>query len=213
LKKLLTIAATLLVAASGTARAGLTVDFGPDQIVNTGVAPFAGAPGFTGPLAGNFSNYVPDTPYDPQITGGDLSQYHYSLTNNTIFSVTGNVVDYRGDYEIYYNNPTIRVSGGTFDIVATFGAGNTATLLGSLTQTQGPNNPNFRDLSYGGHPVTLTGTYTGNAANGGLTGTIQGTLRQDAVATPEPATVAMLVSSLPIALGVWYRNRRRPRRA
>src|SRR5262249_27224691 len=147
---------------------------------------------------GTFAAYVADTIFDPQINGNDLSNYGYTLTG-TVTSVMGEMVDYSGTYEIFYNldgNHTLdpgdlRVSAGTFVASAVFTPANTATFTGTLTQTQGPQNPAFADLSYGGNPVSLTGNYIGNLTDPSV-GTLESTLRQGASAVPEPSAIALL---------------------
>jgi hypothetical protein len=153
---------------------------------------------FDTPTPGSFLSFIGDTPADPTITGGDLSRYLYTLNGsiNSIDTLAG-VINYTGSYDIFYDlagsgmfnasDPT--VSAGNFDIDATFiPATNNAALTGTLTQTTGPSNPAFDDLSYGGNPVDVTGTYVGN--DPGVSGIIDATLRQNAV--PEPTSMAFL---------------------
>jgi hypothetical protein len=162
---------------------------------------------FATTTSGGFAAYVADTQNDPQISGNDLAYYRYTLngTVNTVDTTTGQV-DYTGMYRIFYDlnqdqqfdgsDPT--VSAGTFNILATFiPATNDANLTGALTETEGPSNLSFTDLSEGGNPVDYTGTYLGT--DPGVSGTIQGTLRQNAV-VPEPASLSLLAGASLLAI-------------
>jgi hypothetical protein len=202
-------AAALLAPA---AQAGFTVLTGLDQVVNTDLGTPGGSVGDSfsvgGILAapdsqpgGTFASYVPDTPFDPQITGADLNRYRFNLTG-TVASVAGSVATYTGSYLIFYDqdlngepNDSLTVSGGDFNGTATFDflTGETALFTGTLTQTQGASNPVFADLSYGGNDVFLTGSYIDSTLGDGpsQTGLLTVTLRQNALAIPEPATVAL----------------------
>jgi hypothetical protein len=198
MKRKFALCGCLVFAASAVpALAGFTAVTNP-TVVNT---PATGGPAvgdaFNTPTPGSFTTFIGDTPADPTITGGDLSHYLY-LLNGSIASITGPIIDYTGTYDIFYdlagsgafnvNDPT--VSAGNFNITATFiPATNDAALTGSLTQTSGPSNPAFRDLSYGGNPVVVTGSYFGT--NPGVSGIIDATLRQNAV-VPEPSSLALL---------------------
>ncbi len=172
---------------------------------------------------GTFLSYLPDGPQDPQITGADLPNFGYTI-NATISNIAGNVVTYNGTYRIFYNlnnNDTYEsgtdasVSAGNTAITATFDplTGTTATLVGTLTQTQGPTGPgagNFADLAarYNNNPVDLTGTYLGA---GGATGTlVDGIIRQSAPATPLPSSAAMGLGVLGLA-GAAAFLRRKPK--
>jgi hypothetical protein len=165
---------------------------------------------------GAFLAFLPDTPFDPQITGGDLNLFRFNLSG-TIASVNANVVNYDGDYLLFYDvdgdgepNEGITVSAGDFAGTATFDVltGETAEFLGTLSQTQGPNNPNFADLSYGGTDIVLTGTYLDGAGIGpSPTGTLTATLRQNAVAVPEPATLALSGMAVIASLAIRRREK------
>ncbi|HEY2762138.1 MAG TPA: PEP-CTERM sorting domain-containing protein [Pirellulales bacterium] len=205
----------LMCASAHNSFAGFTVQTGVDPVNNTDNPPAGATLGdsFTVP-AGTFAAYVPDTPLDPQINGGDLNNYAYTITG-TVTSVLGDIVDYSGTYEIFYNldgNHTldagdIRVSAGTFAATATFAlSSNTAEFNGTLTQTQGAANPAFADLSYGGSPVTLIGSYIGNPTNP-LVGTLESTLRQNATAVPEPSSsVLLIIGGVAACLGMRRRT-------
>lgn len=191
-----TLAALVVAALASPALAGFTAS----TTVDTVLTPDTGAPGasvgdtFSMNVAGGFDAFIPDTASDPQITGGDLNFYRYTL-NGAVASVLANVVTYTGTYTIFYDlgldgigGTDINVSSGSFTLTATFVTGFDALLAGTLTQTSGPANPAFSDLSYGGSPVIYTGTYTGGTP--GVSGVIEGTLRQNAVPTPGAMALA-----------------------
>lgn len=156
---------------------------------------------FTTTAPGTFLSYLADTAYDPQLTGGDLANFRFTLTG-TVTSVLGNVVNYSGTYRIYYGPGNITVSAGTSLLTATFAAGNTAIFNGSIVQTQGPANPAFGDFGarYNNNPAIITGTYTGNPTTP-LLATAQLTIRQNASAVPGPGAA--------LAFGVGLIRRRR----
>lgn len=200
-KQKLLIAAAAALLGGSSAFAGFTVTTGTNG-VNT---PQGAQPGpqvgdtFATSAPGTFTGYVADTPADPQLTGADLPFYRYTL-NGAVSNVSGalsNIITYTGTYDIFYDlgldgskstgDPD--VSAGNFSITGTFNGTPIAALTGTLTQTSGPTNPAFRDLSEGGNPVLYTGTYT--ETNPGVSGTIQGALRQNAI-VPEPASLGLL---------------------
>lgn len=203
------------LAASPLALAGYTATTGVDP-VSTPSGPLAGpqvGDAFATTTPGTFTSFVGDTPADAQVTGGDLNFYRYTLSG----AVTGvdlllGRVDYAGTYTIFYDGnldgaeggpADPRVSRGTFTITALFTPGtNNAVLTGLLTQTSGPAVAAFRDLSYGGNGVEYTGAYVGT--NPGVSGFIQGALRQNAV-VPAPAAGALAGAGLLAGL----RRRRR----
>jgi PEP-CTERM motif-containing protein len=200
-KHVLLMAAAAALLGGSSAFAGFTVTTGTDP-VNTPQGALPGAQvgdTFATSTPGTFTNYLADTPADPQLTGADLPFYRYTL-NGAVSNVSGalsNVITYTGTYDIFYDlgldgsksggDPD--VSSGNFSITGTFDGTPIAALTGTLTQTAGPSNPAFRDLSEGGNPVLYTGTYT--ETNPGVSGTIQGALRQNAV-VPEPASIGLL---------------------
>jgi hypothetical protein len=200
MKKHMFASAIVLAAIGSPAFAGYTAITTTDT-VNT---PSTGGPVvgdlFSTATSGGFTSFIGDTPNDPTLTGNDLPYYRYTLDGSitSINSLTDQI-EYTGAYSIFYDlnldgtfetgEPT--VSTGDFTIFATFLPGtNDAALTGDLTQTAGPSNPAFADLSEGGRPVLYTGTYDGN--DPGVSGTIQGTLRQNAVVVPEPASMGIL---------------------
>jgi hypothetical protein len=209
----LACAAAAALFAVSPAFAGFTATTGTNATANTDIGTPGGSVGDSFAVSqGTFSTVIPDTPADPQIAAGDLPNYGYTLSGTiTAVDTTLNQATYAGAYEIFYNldgNHTldsgdIAVSKGNFNAVAQFTGVNTATLTGQLTQTSGPGNPAFRDLSYGGSPVDFTGLYVDNNPLGpSPVGTLTATLRQNAIA-PEPASLAAL------ALGGLVLRRRR----
>ncbi len=213
-KSVIAAAAAVLFAGSfaPAANAGFTVLTGVSQVTNNDIGGIGGTPGDSfsiggsvfspdGTQGGTFATYTPDTPFDPQITGGDLNLFRFNLTG-TITGVAANVVTYDGDYLVFYDQNAngepdegLRVSAGDFAATATFDLpfGETALFAGTLSQTQGPNNANFADLSYGGSDIVITGAYSDTTLLDGPspTGTLLATLRQNAVAIPEPASAAL----------------------
>jgi hypothetical protein len=217
-------AVAALIAAAGIAStpafAGFTATSSGDVVNNTD----NGSPGasvqnppdsFSIP-EGTFLTYTADGPNDPQITGGDLGNYGYTLTGNVDSVIGGNVVHYTGTYNIFYNvdgnntynpgNGDTSISSGTADLTATFTTGYIASLSGSLTQTQGPTGmyaSSFADLgaTYGYAPATFTGTYQGGVADPTHGVILDGILRENAapLPTPLPASATMGLSVLGLA--------------
>lgn len=203
-----TLVALAVVALATPAFAGFTAS---TTLTNV-LTPDTGFPGpelgetFATSPAGGFDGFTPDNALDPQITGGDLQFYRYTFSG-AITAAIGNVVTYTGTYSIFYDldlngvgGSDISVSSGDLVLTATFVTPFNAVLNGILTQTSGPANPAFADLSYGGSPVIYTGTYIG--ANPGVSGVIEGELRQNAV-VPAPGAFALA------ALGGLAASRRR----
>ncbi len=229
LKQSMSVLFAMMIAAvpASFARAGFTVTTGTDLVTNTDTAPAGGSVGDSfsvgglvngvdGLPAGTFSTYTADGPSDPQILGSDLNFYRYNLSG-TISSVIGNLATYSGTYLIFYDqnlngepDEGLRVSGGTLSATGLFDplTGETAVFTGSLTQTQGPSNPAFADLSYGGSPVMLTGAYTDSTLGDGPspTGTLVATLRQSATTVPEPASALLFAIGGVIAMGLRRRS-------
>jgi hypothetical protein len=220
------LAVVLSLAGVATARAGFTVQSSVLQVANTDIGTPGGSVGDSfsiggsvfsadGTAGGSFATYLADTPLDPQIAAGDLGLYRFNLSGS-IAGVLANVVTYDGDYSLFYDqngdgepNEGLIVSSGDFAGTATFLTGETATFVGTLTQTTGPSNPAFRDLSYGGSPIELTGEYADTVIGDGPspTGTLTATLRQNAIAIPEPATLSLVGVAL-AAFGLRRRSLR-----
>jgi hypothetical protein len=210
-KYLLLLAAAAFIAAPRVAHAGytattttdtaLTPDANGDNIANVGET-------FT-VLNGGFNAYTADGPTDPQLNNSDIAQYHYDL-NGTATSVSGLNVTYTGNYRIYYNALSPDVSIGNFTINALFDANTgVAALNGTLSETSAPFGPPFQDL--GAYPlVTYTGTYTPVVFGAGLqnTGTVQGVIRAQGAASPEPGSMALLATGLLPFAGMLRRRRK-----
>lgn len=155
---------------------------------------------------GDFVTYRTDQFCDPPLNNADLQKYHY-LLDGEAKSVTGNVVDYEGLYQIFYdeNDPKgvynpgplpkgdFLVSEGIFKIKATFDATGTAALQGGMWQTTGPSVPAFADFgALYVQPVEVTGEYKIDVP--GQQGRIKLALHGTCI--PEPGTFALLGSGL-----------------
>jgi len=210
---------------SADVRAGFTATTGVDNVVNSDINAAGGSIGDSFSVGGlvndddtqpggTFVMFESDTSSDPQLSGGDLSFYRYNLTG-TITDIAANMVQYVGTYSIFYDlnsngepDELLFVSSGDFSASAAFDVtGEAATFMGSLTQTQGPSNTAFADLSYGGHPVMISGTYADSTMGDGpsTTGTLTAVLRQTAQVVPEPTCAVLLL--LGGAIGAIVRRR------
>jgi hypothetical protein len=158
---------------------------------------------------GTFTWFQGNTPNDPTIENEDLHRYRYTL-DGMVAEVNRfedyDKVLYRGDYSIYYADPTLgnlRVSAGDFMMWARFAhtAGGVADLVGTLNQLQGPEHPVFADLGYLG-PAYYAGTYT--PVNFGVDGTIQGRIVSP---IPEPGSMALLATGVLPLLALRRRRR------
>jgi hypothetical protein len=92
---LLTVLTACLAAVSSESRAGFTVQTGLSNVVNTDLGTPGGNVGDSFSVGGAiltadsapggiFAAYVPDTPLDPQITGGDLNLFRFNLTGTIV---------------------------------------------------------------------------------------------------------------------------------
>ena len=209
-------AAAALGLGASSARAGFVATSGPDAVTLTDSMPSLGD-AFT-ISAGTFSTFVPNTPQDPQITT-DLDRYGYAFDSTaTSVNPTTTAVGYTGNYRIFYNvdgNDTydpsagdLSVSFGTLNasiLPVTSAGGNTLTVtFGALMQTQGPENPAFADLSYGGNDVGVNGTLIVPTSGSPVTGTAALTFTQLAP-IPEPTTAGLIGVA---AAGLLARRRR-----
>lgn len=201
------VVALAALAFSAPAFAGFVAGTGPDAVVNNDTAPLgiANVGDSFDVLQGSFSSYVA-TPDAPQITGGDLAKYGYTL-HGDVLSVVSGVVTYGGSYRLFYdvNNDNsytsgidFSVSSGNASFAANFnGGGGNATVAGFLTQTAGPDNAAFADFGSLFGSVALNGTYNASA------GLISGTL----AAAPVPLPAAAMSGSA--LLGALALGRRR----
>lgn len=142
--------------------------------------------------AGRLVSYLPDSANDPQIAGGDLAAYRFTLSG-TATSSTGGLVTYTGGYQLYYDFAGgINVSSGTASFTALQTSTRLDILSGSLVQTTGPADSAFADLAatYGGNPLSISGSFTRNATNNN--GLLQINFDQPSQPVPEPATLAAL---------------------
>lgn len=159
---------------------------------------------------GTFVTYLPGY-NDPTITKNDLGNYAYIL-NGTVASVSGNMVDYTGTYEIYYdatasqsvNEADYAFSSGTFTLGVDFnGTGPVYTADGILTQTSGPS-PSFTSQGYDGFAedqADFIGTYTQSDPAGGF---VQGTL--SSVSVPDSSSTLLLAT--PCLAGLAFLRRK-----
>jgi hypothetical protein len=198
----------ILFSLASAATAGFIALTGVDPVAYTDNPPAGPSIGDSFMISqGTFASYVPDTLLDPQINTADLGKYGY-IMSGSVTSVTGLVANYSCDYVIFYNmddNHTLdpgdlRVSSGKFTAQAIFTPDNTATFTGTLIQSQGPENSALPDLSEGGSPLVLSGSYIGSATNSAI-GTMESTLRQNAnVEIPEPNSILLAMLGC-LALG------------
>ena len=207
----LAAAAALATASPALAQTALNATFtGTAQ--TSQLNPVPGQQTFT--LSGNFLTYAA-SPNLPQITGGDLNRYSFTVTGlsqaydaATRTTTYGNVVG-----TIFYNYPN-----NTTDEVQIFNGGPltatfdplfaTAVLNGSLFST-GPQTPTGFPGPVDFSPANgaqITGLYVSTAPqNGTVTGAI--TFVDAAGAVPEPATWAMMIGGFG-AIGASMRRRK-----
>lgn len=217
-----------MTAVASPALAGFTASTGADVGVYSDLGTSGTSVGDTFTMfGGTFVAYVSDTALDPQISAGDLSEYGY-IFEVTVATISGNTATYNGTYEIFFNldanntrDPSdVSVSLGTLTATAVFTDPNNSDFNASLTQTAGPADAAYADLSYGGNPLTVTGLYQNFSTPGtaSQSATFEGQIIQTADAldprdpgtpnvtpVPEPATLGLLIMGLPLVL----RRRRR----
>lgn len=156
--------------------------------------------------AGRLVNFDPDGPSDPQIAGGDLSSYRFTLSG-TATSVVGSAVTYVGNYQLYYDFAGgINVSSGSATFTALQTSSRLDILSGQLVQSAGPANPAFTDLAakYNYNPLSISGTFTQSATDP-KKGLLQINFEQTGQPVPEPASMAILGLG---ALGLVKRRRK-----
>ena len=190
-----------------------------DAAVNGGVYP----PGLVGfnVTDGTFASYTADGPTDPQITAGDLANFRWNFAGGAVLPTgtitTGAVTNFAGSYTITYVLGNVLVSGGTFVMTAD---DTNRSLNGVLTQTAGPADPAFADLSEGGRNVLFVGRYNPPSSSRGIRpfaypadpapGTVNGAFilpAPPATATPVPATLPAAVLGVTALAGLVRRRR------
>lgn len=208
MSKIICLAVAALVILTGQSASAYTAITGPDLVTN---GDFNGNM-LPDPLetftvnGGTFLNFTRDCPEDPYLLGNDLFRYRYSINATVIDPAPA--AHYTGTYRVYYDSNLsstfdagdFGVSLGNIEMDAAF-TGVDATLSGTLSQTQGPQDPAFADL---GPLVKLNGTYVMNQQEHGLTGTMNASLTRACI--PEPASMALLGTAV---LPMLLRRRRR----
>lgn len=157
--------------------------------------PFAVGDIFVTGEFGRFSDISPDSPDDVVIHSEDLLSYRYTM-DGTVIAASENTVVYGGTFDIFivlrpFDIRVADVSFGTFLITADFQSPTYALMSGTLTQdpSHEPGESGLPDLSYGGSPITYSGTYQETVV--GVGGLMDGEMRQNAV--PAPGTVGSLL--------------------
>jgi hypothetical protein len=218
---LMLAAASVLTMSRGAKADATAVTAAPgDVIVNNDQGTPGGSVGDTFLVAnGHYDSYTVTNPSEPQISGGDLANYHYTFSG-TITNITGNVVSYDGAYNIFYDvdgaagyNPAANdtsISSGTAQFTATFDipGANSAHFMGSLYQNQGPMGTyagNFANLNDYYNSAVFTGLYVGDVGNPS-TGHVSGSLVLSSTPLPASALGGMVLLG---GLGLRTRRNRR----
>ena len=200
---------TMSCAFAAPAMAATTLNAGVSGTISTSTpTPIPGVQQFT--LTGGFT-YYNASPDLPQITGGDLNQYSFTVTGTsasyddlTRTVIYGNVTGTINGYGqvVQYLAPTQLVV--AFD--PTF---QTATVLGTLQSTGSVTPPGFPgpiDFTPANGAV-IAGTYTSFGVPGGG-GSFDGTIiLADAGVVPEPATWGLMILGVGAAGGALRRRR------
>lgn len=160
----LTLAVASVALATCTAEAGFVLEsratFVHLRHVHDGTPVF-----FTENPARGFRAFASDGhPLDPVIPLSDLPFYNFTMTSTQATEVRPGHCEYTGEYEIRFGSfgtlvPPSIVSAGTFSIALTFVDLDDAMVTGRLTQQSGAENGEFPDLSCGGLPIFVDGTY------------------------------------------------------
>jgi hypothetical protein len=156
------------------------------------------------PSRGFISYRADGLPDDPIISNSDLPFYNFRMTSSQVLAEREGVFVTDGDYEINYGSaaspvPPAVVSSGYFLLTMTFTDRDHAVIQGSLYQDPMSQNPDFADLSCGGHPILLTGDYhntyfpDGTWSGGGL---MTGMFVQ--LAVPGVGTLPLLAVAAPL---------------
>jgi hypothetical protein len=154
------------------AHAGFTLDVSDHVFLYTVDLETGGPALRTETLVEKFQAYRPDNDvFDPMIEYADIIQnYRFSLLSTRVLASSNEATVFQGDYQISYGvlpigMPEYLVSTGIFVITMNYSDSQHATLDGQLFQTQGPEDPAFFDMSYGGHPISFYGNYSETAPN------------------------------------------------
>jgi hypothetical protein len=200
---------TLSCAFAAPAFAATTLNAGVSGTITTSEpTPIPGVQTFT--LSGGFTYYNASSNL-PQITGGDLDQYSFSVTGTSVSyddltrtviygNVTGTIMGY---------GQVVQTLAPTQLIVAFDPTFATATVLGTL-QSTGPVTPQGFPGPIDFTPANgavIAGTYTSFGIPGGG-GSFNGTIiLADATAVPEPATWGLMILGAGMAGGAARRRR------
>lgn len=163
-KARLTVCALTLGAAATCSHAGFILESRSTFVYLRNVADGSRVFYTENPSRGFISYRADGLPDDPVISNLDLPFYNFSMTSSQVLAEREGVYVCDGDYEINYGSPAspvppATVCSGYFLLTMTFTDHDHAVIQGSLYQDPLSQNPDFADLSCGGHPILISGDY------------------------------------------------------